>query len=380
MTGSITLLGSTGSIGTQTLDVCAAHDIPVVALAAGKNGKLMESQARRHRPKIVALQDESAARDLKTKLADTDVRVVSGESGILEAALTNGAEVTVNALVGVAGLVPTTELVKTGRRLALANKESLVCAGTLVMNAAREHGTQIIPVDSEHSAILQCLLGAGENRPERIILTASGGPFRGMTRAETRDKTAADALRHPNWSMGAKITIDSATLMNKGFELIEAMHLFSLAPQDISVVVHPQSIIHSAVEFVDGAIIAQLGVPDMRTVIQYAITYPARVKTSPSARLKLTEIAALTFEEPDMEAFPCLALAIRVAQSGGVAGAVLNGANEAAVARFLNGEIAFGDIYELTQRAVDTIKGSAAPELEEILAAGREGYAMAAQR
>ncbi|MDR0862272.1 MAG: 1-deoxy-D-xylulose-5-phosphate reductoisomerase [Oscillospiraceae bacterium] len=338
----IALLGSTGSIGTQTLDVCDKLQIPVATLSARRNVALAEEQARRFNVRLVAMRDEAAARDLKSRLADTDTRVVSGESGVLEAAQYDCGTV-VNAIVGEAGLAATLAVVELGRTLALANKESLVCAGERVMNLARERGATILPVDSEHSAIFQCLQGANGNKIKRIILTASGGAFRGFTREQMQNVTPEDALRHPNWSMGAKVTIDSATMMNKGLELIEAMHLFGVRAEHVKILVHRQSVVHSAVEFADGAVIAQLGTPDMRLPIQYALTYPARLPC-PAPELDLAKLGSLTFEEPDLEAFPCLRLAIETAPRGDRFCAVLNRANETAVERFLRREIAFSDI------------------------------------
>ncbi|MDR3209225.1 MAG: 1-deoxy-D-xylulose-5-phosphate reductoisomerase [Oscillospiraceae bacterium] len=347
---TIAVLGSTGSIGTQTLDVAERLGIRVAALTANRNTALLEAQTRRFRPALAAVAEEGAARDFKVRVADMDVRVVSGADGVLEAAAVPCGTV-VNALVGRAGLAPTLRAVSLGRTLALANKESLVCAGERVMSLARETGARILPVDSEHSAIFQCLEGAAGNPVRRILLTASGGPFRGMSREQTRAVTPADALRHPNWSMGAKVTVDSATLMNKGLEYIEAMRLFDLAPEQIRVLVHPQSVVHSAVEFADGAVLAQLGSPDMRLPIQYALTYPARLEC-PAPRLDLAAIGALTFEEPDVRAFPCLALAMDAAARGDAVCAALCDANESAVARFLRGEIGFLEIYDAVYAAV----------------------------
>lgn len=371
----LSILGSTGSIGTQTLDVCRMHGLRPAALTGGRNVDLLEAQAREFRPDFVALYDEGCARDLKIRLGDTSIRVAGGMGGLLEAAAIPAADVVVTAVVGTAGLRPTLAAIDAGKTIALANKETLVCAGELVMARARAKGVEILPVDSEHSAIFQCL-SARENRVYKTIwLTASGGPFFGKTAAELENVTAEAALRHPNWSMGAKVTIDSATMMNKGLEFIEAMHLFSAPPEKIRVLVHPQSIVHSLVEFPDHSVIAQLGVPDMRVPIQYALTYPARA-ASPAGALDLVSAGALTFFEPDLDTFPCLRLAMETARIPGTACAVLNGANEAAVARFLSGRARFGDIYALTRLALEKIRNIEAPTLEDILAADAEAKAI----
>ncbi|MDR0915583.1 MAG: 1-deoxy-D-xylulose-5-phosphate reductoisomerase [Oscillospiraceae bacterium] len=350
MVDSVALLGSTGSIGTQTLDVARTHGVAVRALAANSDIATLEAQIREFRPALCAVADEDAARDLRVRVADTATRVLSGSDGVLDAARIDCGAV-VNAIVGRAGLAPTIAAIEVGNTLALANKESLVCAGVRVMALAREKRVRILPVDSEHSAIFQCLQGAAGNKVRRVILTASGGPFRGMTRDALRTVTREDALRHPSWSMGAKITVDSATMMNKGLEFIEAMRLFDLEPQQISVVVHPQSVVHSAVEFEDGAVIAQLGTPDMRLPIQYALSYPERLP-SPAPTLELAQYGALTFEEPDLDAFPALALAMRCAPLGDEVCGALNDANETAVAQFLSGEIAFYEIFERVNGAI----------------------------
>ncbi|MDR3277479.1 MAG: 1-deoxy-D-xylulose-5-phosphate reductoisomerase [Oscillospiraceae bacterium] len=365
---AISVLGSTGSIGTQTLEVAAQLKLPVAALAANRNIELLERQARRFSPKLIAVYDEDAARDLKIRLRDTNIRVASGESGLIAAAEAEAATV-VTAVSGNIGLAPTLAAIGAGRRVALANKETLVCAGELVMRAAREKGAELIPVDSEHSAIFQCL--QGQKEVKKLILTASGGPFRGKSPEELQNVTVEMTLKHPNWSMGKKVTVDSATMMNKGLELIEAMHLFSLPPERISVLVHPQSIVHSLVEFADNAVLAQLGTPDMRLPIQYALTYPARFP-SLAMPLDLAAVGALTFEEPDTRAFPCLALAAEAAERGGTAGAILSAANEAAVALFLEGKIGFCRIYELARGALDRIGIAAEPSLGDIAAAARE--------
>ncbi|NLB28855.1 MAG: 1-deoxy-D-xylulose-5-phosphate reductoisomerase, partial [Clostridiales bacterium] len=350
---SIALLGSTGSIGTQTLEVCQKLQIPVLALAAGKNVDLLESQAREFKPRLVAMSDTFSAAELKKRLSGTGIRVLGGDGGVLECAAHDCGTV-VNAIVGSAGLDSTVKAVSLGRRLALANKESLVCAGKAVMALAKETGAEIIPVDSEHSAIFQCLRASDGNRIKRLILTASGGAFYGWSKERLKNVTVTDALRHPNWSMGPKVTIDSATMMNKGLEVIEAMHLFGLAPERISVLIHRQSILHSAVEFEDGSVIAQLGSPDMRTPIQYALTYPAR-RPCPAPALDLAKIGTLTFDEPDFDLYPCLKLAYRCAGLGDDVCRELNDANERAVARFISGEIDFPGIFESVGKDLENI-------------------------
>ena len=358
MIETLTLLGSTGSIGKNAVKAARRLGIKVNALAAGRSVRDMENEAREFLPRIAALRDESAAADLRVRLADTSVKVVGGEEGVLEAAATE-ADCCLNAIVGVAGLRPTLTALGAVKRLALANKETLVCAGTHILRIARENGVEVIPVDSEHSAIFQCMQGAP--RPKRLILTASGGPFYGRTAAELEHVTVADALNHPNWSMGAKITVDSATLMNKGLELIEAMHLFSMKQSDISIIVHRESIIHSAVEFDDGAVVAQLGVPDMSIPIQYALTYPDRAATD-TEQLNLEKIGQLSFSLPDRNTFKCLELAAKAADLGGAACAALNAANEVAVARFLEGKLSFPGIAETVERLAEGFVGDATPE------------------
>nr|WP_302650291.1 1-deoxy-D-xylulose-5-phosphate reductoisomerase [uncultured Agathobaculum sp.] len=367
----IAILGSTGSIGTQTVDILPAVDAEVVALTTNKRINLLEEQARRLHPKMVCAFDADAARDLKVKLADTDIRVLTGMDGLTACAAESGADIVVTAVVGMVGLLPTLAAIDAGKDIALANKETLVCAGELVMRAAREKGVKILPVDSEHSAIFQCAQAAQGNRLAKIILTASGGPFFGWTAEEMRGVTREQALAHPNWTMGAKITIDSATMMNKGLELIEAMWLYDIDPADIEIVIHRESIVHSAVEFDDGAVIAQLGLPDMRLPIQYALTWPARVPCK-VPRLSLTEAAKLTFYAPDEAAFPALGLARRAAAQKGDRGAVLNGANEAAVGLFLAGQIGFTDIAARVAQAMDAIPYQPAVTLEDVLAADAE--------
>ena len=372
----IAILGSTGSIGTQTVDILPSIDAQVTALTTNKRIGLLETQARALRPKMVCAFDEAAARDLKIKLADTDIRVLSGMDGLTACAAESGADIVVTAVVGMVGLLPTLAAIDAGKDIALANKETLVCAGELVMRAAREKGVKILPVDSEHSAIFQCAQAAQGNRIAKILLTASGGPFFGKTAAEMQGVTREQALRHPNWSMGAKITIDSATMMNKGLELIEAMWLYDMDPEDIEIVVHRESIVHSAVEFADGAVIAQLGTPDMRLPIQYALTWPARVPCR-APHLSLTEIAKLTFYPPDYDAFPALGLARRAAREKGDRGAVLNGANEAAVGLFLDGKIGFADIAARVAHALDSIPYQRELTLDGVLAADAEARRLA---
>ena len=351
---NIVILGSTGSIGTQTIDVLDSVDANVCAISVNTNIERAEQQARRLHPALVAVYDENKAAALRRKLADTDIRVVSGMDGLIEAATLPEADVVVTAVVGMVGLLPTLAAIDAGKDIALANKETLVCAGQIVMRRAREKGVAILPVDSEHSAIFQCLQGAAGNPIHRILLTASGGPFFGMSAHQLRHVTKQQALRHPNWNMGAKITIDSASMMNKGLELIEAMWLYDVEPDDIDIVVHRESIVHSAVEFADGSVIAQMGNPDMRLPIQYALTYPARVpcKVPP---LDLPRRHNLTFFAPDEEAFPALGLARRAAAARGNAGAVMNGANEAAVALFLHDRIPFYRIAELVREAMERV-------------------------
>lgn len=368
---TISILGSTGSIGRRSLEVIAALGLSVGALTADKNVDLLEQQVRQFRPRLAVAMDATAAAELKIRLADVSVRVLSGMEGLLEAAVLPEADTVLTAVVGVVGLRPTLAAVRAGKRIALANKETLVCGGELVMDQAERYSAQILPVDSEHSAIFQCLQGcADRGEVRRLILTASGGPFFGKQREELEDVTAAQALKHPNWSMGAKVTIDSATLMNKGLELIEAMRLYRMPPEKISIAVHRQSIIHSLVEYSDNAILAQLGSPDMRLPIQYAFTWPER-RVGPIQPLDLFSCGPLTFDRPDLETFPCLALAMEAARTGGTATAVLNGANEVAVERFLRGEIGFYDIPRLVERAMAAVEPVQAPDLDAILAADR---------
>ena len=371
MSKCISILGSTGSIGRQSLQVIAACGMDVAALTANSSVERLEEQARRFRPRLAVLMDEKAAADLKIRLADTDVRVAGGMEGLLEAATISQADTVITAVVGMVGLRPTLAAIREGKRIALANKETLVCAGPLVLEEARDYGAKILPVDSEHSALFQCLEGNRDRgEVKRLILTCSGGPFYGKKTEELKGMTREDALRHPNWSMGAKITVDSATLMNKGLEVIEAMHLYHMPPEKISVLVHRESIIHSLVEYCDNAMIAQLGTPDMRLPIQYALTWPKRCP-GPATELDLWNCGPLTFGTPDLETFRCLDLALRAAKTGGTAGAILNGANEAAVAKFLAGEIGFLEIGEKVARAMEQVPVVQEPGLTDVLEADR---------
>lgn len=367
---NISILGSTGSIGTQALDVVKANPgaFAVCALTAGSNSALLERQARAFRPALAVLRDERAAADLRGRLADTPTRVEWGEEGLLYAASLEQADLVLNALVGIAGLRPTVAALESGHTLALANKESLVCAGSIVMELARKAGKAILPVDSEHSAIFQSLGGRPLGEIRRILLTASGGPFFGKSSEELRRVTPADALKHPNWSMGSKITIDSATMMNKGFEVIEALWLFGVKPEQVEVLVHRESILHSAVEFADHCVMAQLSLPDMRLPIQYALTYPQRMQATWPA-LDLTRVGSLTFCAPDRAAFPSLALCEEAGRVGGNRGAVINAANEVAVELFLKGKIGYTSIYELARLAAEGSPFIAAPTLNDIFAA-----------
>ena len=375
----ISILGSTGSIGTQTLEVVEnLEDIKVMAITGNSNIDLLEKQARKFRPELVAVMDEKNAIILQDRLADMNIRVVSGMDGLVEAATYEGVDTVVTSVVGNIGLKPTFEAIRAGKNIALANKETLVSAGQLVMDLAKKHKINIYPVDSEHSAIFQSLQGNGENKIQRILLTASGGPFRGKKREELENVTAADALAHPNWSMGKKITIDSATLMNKGLEVMEAKWLFDVDVDQIEVLIHPQSIVHSAVEYEDGAIIAQLGEPDMRVPIQYALTYPKRVK-NPFPRVDFAQRSNLTFDKPDMDTFKCLSLAYRALKTGGTLPAVLNGANEVAVARFLKGEISFLQIPALIEQTMDAYTVKYEYTLEDLLEADAWAKAYAKQ-
>ena len=369
MSKRISILGSTGSIGRQSLDVIAACGMEAAALTANSNAVRMEEQVRQFKPELAVMMDERAAADLRVRLADTPVRVAAGMEGLLEAAELPSADTVLTAVVGMIGLRPTMAAIREGKRIALANKETLVCAGQLVMEEARDFGAEILPVDSEHSALFQSLQGCrdrGEVR--RLILTCSGGPFFGKTRTELQGMTRKDALQHPNWSMGAKITIDSATLMNKGLEFIEAMHLYQMPPENISIVIHRESIIHSLVEYCDRGMIAQLGAPDMRLPIQYALTWPRRTG-GPAEPLDLCACGPLTFAQPDLDTFRCLDLALKAARTGGTAGAILNGANEAAVALFLEDRIGFLEIADRVALALDRVPVIPEPSMTQILEA-----------
>ncbi len=367
---TLSVLGSTGSIGRQTLEVAEAGGHKVAALTFGRNIKLAEEQARRFRPALAATPDEAMAADLKIRLADTDIRVLGGEEGLVEAAALPEADTVVGAIVGIAGLRPTLAAIDAGKRLALANKETLVCAGELVMARAGEKGVDIVPVDSEHSAIFQCIQGARKNEVKRLIITASGGPFYGKDHKALSLVTKNDALKHPTWSMGAKITIDSATLMNKGFEVIEAMRLYGIPAERIDVAIHRESVVHSLVEFVDGAILAQLGSPDMRLPIQYALTWPERTE-GVAAPLDLFSCPPISFQRPDAETFRCLGLALECARIGGTTTAILNGANEEAVGLFLEDKIGFLDIPRLAEGALERVKTVLSPSLKDIFEADR---------
>ena len=368
----IAILGSTGSIGTQTLDVVRANgDIEVLGISAGRNVKMLEEQAREFHPQLIAVWDENAAKDLAVRLADMDVKIVSGMEGLLELARMPQTDILVTAVVGMIGIRPTMEGIKAGKDIALANKETLVTSGGIFMDAVAEKGVRLLPVDSEHSAIFQSLHGGNRAELEKILLTASGGPFFGKTRAELSGVTKEDALRHPNWSMGAKITVDSATLMNKGLEIIEAKWLFGVDIDDIEVVVQRESIIHSMVEFVDGSIIAQLSLPSMKHPIQYAFTYPYRLP-SPDKRLSFCELGKMTFFEPDEKTFRCLALAKKAGRDGGIMPTVLNAANEIAVDAFLHDRIGFLDIADFVEKILSDYRNIPNPTVEDIINTDRE--------
>lgn len=370
----IAILGSTGSIGTQTLEVVRNNgDLQVTALAAGSNVELLEAQIREFGPSLAAVWTEEKAQELKQRVRDLPVRVVTGMEGLLEVAEQDASELLVTAIVGMIGIRPTIAAMKVGKDIALANKETLVTAGHIIMPLAKECGVRILPVDSEHSAIFQCLNGEGRGGLHKILLTASGGPFRGRKKEELQYVQVEDALKHPNWSMGRKITVDSATLVNKGLEMMEARWLFGVEPEHIQVVVQPKSIIHSMVEFVDGAVIAQLGTPDMKLPIQYALYYPER-RYLPGERLDFWKLQQITFEKPDMENFPGLRLAFEAAASGGSLPAVYNAANERAVALFLDRKIGFLDIPELIGRCMESHRVKESPSVEEILDTEAETY------
>ena len=369
MTQVLSILGSTGSIGRQTLDVVRHLPVKVAALTAGTNAERMAEQIAEFRPRLVSMATKEAAARLAALLPEPRPEILWGEAGLLAAAALEEADTVITAVVGMVGLKPTLAALEQGKRIGLANKETLVCAGELVMRTAKAHGAEIIPVDSEHSAIFQCLMGSrGREELKRVILTCSGGPFFGKTKEALMNVTRDDALRHPNWKMGEKITVDCATLMNKGLEVIEAMRLYELPPERVDVVIHRQSIVHSLVEYVDGAMLAQLGVPDMRIPIQLALTYPHRTE-NPAPGLDLLSCPPLSFAAPDPEAFPCFAIARAVAKQGGSACAVMNGANEVAVAKFLRREIGFYDIPALVQKALDAVPFVSNPTLEQILEA-----------
>ena len=371
MIETISILGSTGSIGTQTLDVVDKLGLRVCALTAANNIELLEKQIRKYKPRLAVVFNEDKAAQLRHTIKDTDTRVLAGMDGLIEAATADEADLVLNAVVGMVGLRPTIAAAQAKKDIALANKETLVAGGSLVTDAVRENGVKLLPVDSEHSAIFQCLQGAPPNKAlKKLILTASGGPFFGRTRDELRDVTVEQALAHPNWSMGAKITIDSATMMNKGLEIIEAARLFDVKGEDIDVVVHRESIIHSLVEYTDNSVIAQLGVPDMRIPIQYAVTYPERYP-SPVQELSLSQIGRLTFFEPDYETFACLNACKRALAMGGVATAIANGANEEANMLFRQGRIRFLDIGELVSGALDSIRNLTPKSVEDVLEADR---------
>ena len=371
---NIAILGSTGSIGTQTLDVARKNeDLRVVAVSAGKSVEKLEEQIREFHPLLAAVWDEEAARDLKTRIADTDTKVVSGMEGLLELASMPESEILVTAIVGMIGIRPTMEGIRAGKDIALANKETLVTACHLIMPMAKKYGVSILPVDSEHSAIFQAIHGEENKEIHKLLITASGGPFRGRTTEELRRVTVADTLKHPNWVMGRKITVDSATLVNKGLEVMEAKWLFDMDLDHIQVVVQPQSIIHSMVEFKDGAIMAQLGTPDMRLPIQYALYYPHR-RYLDGDRLDFTKLHEITFEVPDMETFRGLPMAIQASREGGSMPTVFNAANELAVKKFLEEKIGFLDIYEIIAQSMERHKKIAHPDLDEILSVEQDTY------
>jgi len=368
MVNAISILGSTGSIGRQSIEAAVHLGVPVKALTAQRKIDMLEEQARRLKPEFVAVYDEEAAKAFKIAVADTDIRVGSGIEGLIEAASMDAIDCVVTAVSGAVGLRPTLAAIDRKKRIALANKETLVCAGDIVMKRAAEMGAEIVPVDSEHSAIFQCLMGHEKKELKKILLTGSGGPFRGKSRAELEDVTPEQAVKHPNWSMGAKISVDSATMMNKGLEFVEAMHLFAVTPDDIEVVVHPQSVIHSMVELVDGTVIAQLGVPDMGLPIQLAMSYPERCP-SMFGRLDFSTLKDLTFEAPDFEKTPCLKLAIDCAKLGGTAPCVMSAANEVAVGLFLRHKLGYNRIYDAAAGAVEKLGVQYDADLDTILEA-----------
>ena len=371
---TIAVLGSTGSIGTQTLEVARANgDLKIAALAAGRNVKLLERQIREFSPRVVAVWEEEAARELKTAISDLDVKIVTGMDGLIEISTLPEVEVLVTAIVGMIGIRPTVEAIKAGKDIALANKETLVTAGHIIMPLAKKHGVKILPVDSEHSAIFQSLNGEQHGQIDKLLITASGGPFRGRKRADLEQVKVEDALKHPNWAMGQKITIDSATLVNKGLEVMEAKWLFQVDLDQIEVVVQPQSVIHSMVQFVDGAVIAQLGTPDMKLPIQYALYYPDR-RYLAGERLDFAKPRQITFEKPDMETFLGLPLALKASREGGSMPTVFNAANERAVSKFLHREIGFTDIYQIIIESMEQHKSIQQPTIEEILDTEKATY------
>ena len=369
------MLGSTGSIGTQTLDVVRNNnkELEVVGLAANTRVEMVEKQVREFGPKYACMFDENAAKQLRERLADVDIKIFSGMEGLLEIVSVSEADTVLTAVVGMIGIRPTIKAIESGKDIALANKETLVCAGHIIMSLAAKKGVKILPVDSEHSAIFQSLNGEPKGRLEKILLTASGGPFRGKKRAELENMTAADALKHPNWDMGPKVTIDSSSLVNKGLEVMEARLLFDVSLDNILVLVHPQSIVHSAVQYVDGAVIAQLGVPDMKLPIQYALFYPDR-RPMAEKRLDLFELGSLTFERPDTDTFRGLKLAFDAAHEGGSMPTVFNAANEMAVRRFLKGDIRYLEIYDMIEEAMEHHVRIENPDVDAILAAEKETY------
>lgn len=368
---NISILGSTGSIGTQTIDVLQSIDANVIAITTNKNIELLEKQARKFKVKLAVAYDEEAAKKLAKNLSDTEIKVMSGIQGLIAAATINEIDIVVTAVVGMIGLIPTIKAIEAKKDIALANKETLVCAGQIVIQKAKENGVKILPVDSEHSAIFQSLQGANGNRFKKILLTASGGPFFGFSKEQIKKVTKEDALKHPNWNMGAKITIDSATMINKGLEFIEAMWLYDADVTQIEVLVHRESIIHSMVEYEDNSIIAQLGVPDMRIPIQYALTYPKRLPCK-AEQLDFKKMSKMSFFEPDLNVFKGIALAQRAAKIKGNAGAVLNGANEAAVDLFLKGKIKFYQISDIVEKALDTVPFSEIRTVDDVIKSDKE--------
>ncbi len=378
---NVSILGSTGSIGTQTLDVIRRNaDINVVALAAGTRVADLAEQVREFKPQLVCIGKEELVSELKTLIGDMDVKIVSGDEGLIEAATIESAEIVVTAVVGMMGITPTVEAIKAHKDIALANKETLVCAGHIIMSLAKECNVNIYPVDSEHSAIFQCLNGENRGEIEKILLTASGGPFRGKKRADLENVQLEDALKHPNWAMGRKITIDSSTMVNKGLEVIEAKWLFGVPATDVQVVVQPQSIIHSMVEFEDGGVMAQLGSPDMRLPIQYALCYPERRVLNNSKKLDFYELTQITFEKPDMDTFKGLPYAYEAAASGGNMPTVFNAANELAVSKFLSESIKYLDIYDIIRYAMDNVRHIDNPSVEDILTTEKETYELIESR